>query len=151
MKIAVCQINPIVADLEGNVALCLEAANQAAGRSPDLIVFPELTLTGCHPKDILFDPGFVIAARHALADFAARALDLPPIILGTALSAVEPTPEHPGLYNAAVLVQGGESLMIAAKRRLPSHDVYFEPRWFLPGPNPEPVEIAGKRVVAMVG
>ncbi len=151
MKVAICQVNPTVADLEGNVALCLEAAKQAASQHPDLIVFPELALTGCHPKDILFDPGFVTAAWHALADFAARTLDLPPIVLGTIVPAAEPTSEHPGLFNAAVLVQDADFRMVAAKRRLPSHDIYLEPRWFLPGPDAEVFEIGGKRVVVLVG
>jgi NAD+ synthase (glutamine-hydrolysing) len=151
MKIAVCQVNPTVADLEGNIALCLEAAELAAARSPDLILFPELALTGCHPKDILFDPGFTTAAWHALADFTARATTLPPVLIGTVLPAADPTPEHPNLYNAAVLVQDADFRMVAAKRRLPAHDVYAEPRWFLPGPDPEIFEIGGQRLLALVG
>lgn len=151
MRIAVGQVNPTVGDLEGNVRLIRAAAEEAARLDPDLIIFPEMALPGCHPKDILLDPGFVRAAQDALTDIAVQTAGTPPVILGTILPAGEPGPNHPNLYNAAVLLKDGTARIAAAKRSLPNHDIYSEPRWFIPGPPPKPIEINGTRYMVIVG
>ena len=65
MRIAICQVNPTIADLAGNVALCLEAARKAANLAPDLIVFPEMVIPGYPPRDLLYDDDFVPATLAA--------------------------------------------------------------------------------------
>jgi len=60
-------------------------------------------------------------------------------------------PNHPGLYNAAVLLKEGSIHLVAAKQLLPLHDVFYEPRWFLPGPSLPPMMIAGTQVGVLMG
>ncbi|MBT3239973.1 MAG: NAD(+) synthase [Chloroflexi bacterium] len=151
MKIGIAQINPIVGDLEGNVGLCLSAAEEAKAKGAEIIVFPELVIPGCHPKDILFDQSFseaVFAATESLAD---EMVGFPPVILGTIQPGSKPTTQHPGLLNAAVLLEDGKVTLLAAKQSLPSFDVNLEPRWFLPGGNTKVHNLIGKKITVVVG
>ena len=146
MRVALAQINTCVGDLEGNVERCLAAVETSRSQGADLVVLPELAVPGPPPRDILFDPSFVEASSAATADLAHRVRAGPPTAVGTLMQAGRRTLTHPGLFNAAVLISGGEVHMMAAKRTLPAHDVFFEPRWFLPGPPASPTAVAGKRV-----
>lgn len=150
MKVALAQINATVGDLEGNVQRCLAAVEDAGRQGADLVVLPEMVIPGYPPRDILFDPSFAEAVCEANAYLARRTQKGPPVIAGSLLPAGRRLPEHPGLYNAALLMQGGEVHLAAAKRLLPSYDVFFEPRWFLPGPALPPVEVAGRKVGVLV-
>ncbi len=154
MKLALGQINPTVGDLAGNVAACLEMAEQAGALGADLLVLPEMSIPGCHPKDILLDPQFVHAVYEATQDLALQAQDFCPLLVGTVLEApkeLHRPHQHPGLINAAVLLQDGVVRLAAAKRVLPAHDVFFEPRWFLPGTPPQVVQVAGAKLGVLVG
>ena len=150
MKIALAQINPTVADLPGNVERCLDAIATAQRLGADLVVLPELAIPGYPPRDILCDASFTEAVFEATRDLAHRAAAGPPAIVGAITPGGRRPPHHPGLYNAAVLLRGGDVQLVAAKRLLPTYDVYFEARWFLPGPPSSPVTIAGKRIGALI-
>jgi NAD+ synthase (glutamine-hydrolysing) len=150
MKVALAQINTCVGDLEGNVQRCLAAIEQARSQDAALVVLPEMAVPGYPPRDILFDPSFAGAASEATADLAHRARGAPPVVVGTVMPASRQAPDHPGLYNAAVLLHGGEAQLVAAKRLLPAHDVFFEPRWFVPGPALPPATVAGRQVGFLV-
>jgi NAD+ synthase (glutamine-hydrolysing) len=151
MKITVCQINPTVADLPGNASLILEMAAEASLLEPDVIVFPELALPGCHPKDILLDESFVAACTAYMEQLASELKDMPPTILGTIIPVEPDSRTSPGLENGAVLFENGESQYIAAKRLLPSHDVHAEGRWFQQGSTNQLITIGGKGVSVLVG
>jgi NAD+ synthase (glutamine-hydrolysing) len=151
MRIALAQINPCVGDLEGNVERCLEAIQTARKQDAALVVLPEMAVPGSPPRDILFDPSFVEAVDEATRDLARRAAGGPPTVVGTLMASGRRLPGHPGLYNAAVLLRGGELRLAAAKRLLPTDDVFFETRWFVPGPSLPPTTIAGKPVGFLVG
>lgn len=151
MKIALAQINTCVGDLEGNVERCLAAIRAANDEGAALVVLPQMAVPGYPPRDILFDPSFAEAVSEATADLARRASGGSPTVVGTLMPADRQPPHHPGLYNAAALLDGGKVEMVAAKRLLPTHDVFFEPRWFLPGPASSPISIAGRRVGFLVG
>lgn len=144
-KIGVVQLNPTVGDLEGNVDRCLNGIAEAAAQGADLIVLPEMAVTGCHPLDILLDAEFIEAVQAANADLAAEAAEYPPTIVGTIL------PGENGLLNAAVLLENGTPRLLAAKRRLPNIDVAFESRWFAPGPPTQIHQIAGIKIIVLVG
>ena len=146
MNLALSQVNPCVGDLQGNVERCLQAIDTARAHGAGLVVLPEMAIPGCPPRDILLDPSFVQAVSEATADLALRAADGPPVLVGTLVPSGRRVPDHPGLYNAAVLLDHGAARLVAAKRLLPNHDVFFESRWFLPGPALPPVTIAGTRV-----
>jgi len=148
MRIGLAQINTTIGDLEGNVDRCLSAIAEAAGA--ELVVLPEMAVTGYPPRDILCDESFVEAAGEATADLAARATGAPSVVVGTIIPAPQRPPGHPGLYNAAALLQGGRVTALAGKRLLPAYDVFHEPRWFLPGPATEPADVAGRRVGLLV-
>ena len=150
MKIALAQINPTIADLPGNVERCLDAIQTARRLEADLVVLPEMAIPGYPPRDILCDASFTEAVFEATRDLARRAADGPPAIVGTVTASGHHPPHHPGLYNAAVLLRGGDVQLVAAKRLLPTYDVYFETRWFLPGPPSSPVTIAGRRVGVLI-
>ena len=150
MKIALAQINPTIADLAGNVELCLNAIDTAAAHAADLVVLPEMALPGFPPRDILCDSSFTDAVSAATQDLAQQAKGGPPTIVGTIGPSGQHPPHHPGLYNLAVLLRAGESHTIAIKRLLPTYDVFHETRWFLPGPPLPPVTIAGQRVGVLI-
>ncbi len=153
MKLAIAQINTTVGDLEGNVARIIDAARSVADQKPDLIVYPELTVCGYPPRDILYDASFVEAVQAATVDLALQAKDLPPLLVGS----FAPAPasrkiyEHPSLNNIAYLMQNGEMKIAQIKQLLPVYDVFYEPRWFLPGEKTlSPIEIAGTKVGVMI-
>jgi NAD+ synthase (glutamine-hydrolysing) len=150
MRVALAQINPCVGDLEGNVARCLAAIETARRQDAALAVLPEMAVPGYPPRDILFDPSFVEAVGEATRDLARRAGGGPPTVVGSLMPADRRPPHHPGLYNAAVLLEGGEVRLVAAKRLLPAYDVFHEPRWFVPGPSTPPITVAGERVGFLV-
>jgi len=150
MKIALAPINPTVADLPGNVERCLGAIETAQRLGADLVVLPEMAIPGYPPRDILCDASFTEAVFEATRDLARSAADGPPAIVGTITASGCHPPHHPGLYNAAVLLRGGDVQLVAAKRLLPTYDVFFEARWFLPGPPSSPVTIAGQRVGVLI-
>jgi NAD+ synthetase len=150
MKIALAQINTTVGDLAGNVDRCLAALDAAREQGADLAVLPEMAIPGYPPRDILFDPSFTAAAGEAVRDLAGRASGGPPALVGTLVPGGRATPHHPGLYNGTVLVEGGDARLVAAKRLLPTYDVFFESRWFVPGPALPPVVLGDRTVGVLV-
>ena len=72
LRVAACQVNPVVGDLEGNVKRILAGVDEAEAAGCDLAVFPELAVTGYPPEDLLLKPGFVRDNRRALDSIAAR-------------------------------------------------------------------------------
>ncbi|MFZ5819668.1 MAG: NAD(+) synthase [Chloroflexota bacterium] len=151
MKLAIAQVNPIVGDLEGNVARILSAGEEARAQGADLAVFPEMAVPGYPPRDILYDSSFVEATQAATLDLAQRARGLPPLLVGSFQPSGQRLYQHPALHNVAWLVQDGEMRLAAVKRLLPVYDVFYEPRWFLPGEaSLPPFEIAGRKIGALI-
>jgi NAD+ synthase (glutamine-hydrolysing) len=151
VKLAIAQINTTVGDLEGNIARILDAANSVASQNPDLIVFPELTVCGYPPRDILYDSSFVAAVQAATKDLAQRSRALHPLLVGSFAPAEKQSPEHPSLNNIAYLMRNGEMQIAQVKQLLPVYDVFYEPRWFIPGKKTlPPIEIAGKKVGVII-
>lgn len=151
MKLAIAQINTTVGDLEGNVNRIISAAKEVAPQKPDLIVFPELTVCGYPPRDILYDASFAEAVQAATVDLARQARDLPPLLVGSFAPAPQKIYEHPSLNNIAYLMRNGEMKAAQIKQLLPVYDVFYEPRWFLPGAKTQPpVDIAGTKVGVLI-
>lgn len=140
MRVALAQINPTIADFEGNSERILDFARRAG--DVDLIIFPELALTGYPPLDLLDRQHFVDEAVEAL-DALVKRLPATPCILGT----IVPRAERPGkaLSNAAVLIHDGRIETVQHKRLLPTYDVFDEARYFEPGRASHPFTLAGKR------
>ncbi|MEM6287749.1 MAG: NAD+ synthase [Bacteroidota bacterium] len=144
MRIALCQINPTVGDLAGNVDLVLRDARRAAEAGADLAVFPELCLTGYPPQDLLDRPAFLDAVDDAVQHLAEAA----PPGLGLLVGAPRrnDTPVGKRLFNMALLIDGGEVVGEAAKMLLPTYDVFDEVRYFEPAPSCQPLAFRGLRL-----
>jgi len=138
MRVAIAQVNPTVGDLRGNRRLVEEAAAKATAARADLVVLPELVLTGYPPMDLLERSGFVrdqIAELEALRPASERI----PIVLGAVMPAEETRPRK--LLNAAVLLEGGKLAALRAKSLLPTYDVFDEKRYFRRAEQREPVAL----------
>jgi NAD+ synthase (glutamine-hydrolysing) len=129
MRIALAQVNPTVGDLAGNRKLVEEAAAKAASERADVVVLPEMVLTGYPPMDLLERDGFV---RDQLRELEALLPASRQVAI--ALGAVVPR-EGEGrarFHNAAVLLCEGEQRAVRLKSLLPSYDVFDERRHFAP-------------------
>jgi NAD+ synthetase len=146
VKIALAQVNPTVGDLTGNRGLVEEAAQRAAGLGAELVVLPELTLTGYPPLDLLERDGFV---RDQLAELDALAPASREIAI--ALGAVLPVSSRGGkqLTNSAVLLQGGARSITQAKTLLPTYDVFDENRYFVPAEERGPLAQVGDQPLGL--
>lgn len=144
MRIALCQIDPTVGDLRGNARLIERDAARAASEGADLAVFPELSLIGYPPRDLLDRPRFLEESRAALEALAQRVPPELAVLVGFAERASGPTGR--GIHNSAALLRGGRIEAVVHKRLLPTYDVFDEDRYFERGGSSTPVTIAGRRV-----
>ncbi len=140
MRIALAQINPTIGDFAGNEAKILQAARRAEAEQLDLVVFPELTIPGYPPRDLLLKKDFIaknLAALQRLAAASGRTA----IIAGYAGENKGSTGRL--TTNEAALLQGGKIVATRLKTLLPTYDVFDEDRYFEPGKENLPVEING--------
>ena len=125
MRLALAQINTTVGDLDGNRALILARLEEARSAGADLVLFPELAVTGYPPEDLLLRPAFVRSARQSLDQIAAAA---------TGITALVGFPHFEGdLYNACAVCADGAVQAIYHKRFLPNYGVFDEERYFASG------------------
>jgi NAD+ synthase (glutamine-hydrolysing) len=124
MRLALAQINTTVGDLDGNRARILEAIGDATGAGADLVLVPELAVTGYPPEDLLLRPGFLRAAAKSLEEIAAATGDVVALVGFPHLDR--------DLYNACAVCAGGEVKAIYRKRFLPNYGVFDEDRYFAP-------------------
>ena len=125
MRLALAQIDTTVGDLEGNRARILARLEEAKEAAADIVLFPELAITGYPPEDLLLRPSFIRAADRLLAEVARDARGIVALV-GT------PHLER-DLYNACAVCAGGEVKAIYRKRFLPNYGVFDEHRYFAPG------------------
>jgi NAD+ synthase (glutamine-hydrolysing) len=125
LRIALAQINPTVGDLEGNLALMIDAYDRAEAAGCDLVAFPELATTGYPPEDLVLKSGFVSDNLSVLNKLAAHT--------GRCAAVVGFVDVDRDLYNAAAVCANGEVLGTYRKRILPNYSVFDEARYFTPG------------------
>ncbi len=140
MKIALCQINTSVGAFNSNRDKILNYYSKAIKLNADIVVYPELTMTGYPPQDLLLENGFVDDNLGTLKEIASKATI--PIILGFVRK------ENGRLYNSAALCQNGKIVYTYDKILLPTYDVFDEDRYFENGNNPGiwDIEIDSKKV-----
>ncbi|HEY2815207.1 MAG TPA: NAD+ synthase [Acidimicrobiales bacterium] len=139
VRVALCQLNTVVGDLDGNAAKILDFYQRAEAEGCDLAVFPELAITGYPPEDLLLKPGFIRANRDALEKVAAAT--------GRCAAAVGFVDADRDLFNAAAVCADGRVAGTYHKRHLPNYAVFDEQRYFAPGDEPLLLfEIAGVKV-----
>src|SRR5438876_6129538 len=125
MRLALAQINTVVGDLEGNRDLILQRLEEARDKGADLVLFPELAVTGYPPEDLLLRPGFVRAAARSLHDMASEARGIVALVGFPHFDT--------DLYNACAVCADGEVKAVYRKRFLPNYGVFDEDRYFAPG------------------
>jgi len=144
VKIALAQIDTTVGAFAENAAAIVRQSREAAGAGAQLVLFPELTLCGYPPKDLLALREFVQRQLAALEQLAAD-----PIFarVSALVGFAEPhRGEGAGLFNACALLRDGKIAAVARKSLLPTYDVFDEARYFDPSPEVTVIEIAGVRV-----
>ena len=145
LKLALAQLNPHVGQINSNLEISRRARAQGARLGADLVVTPELSISGYPPEDLVKKPAFVAACADAISALAADTADGGPgVIVGA------PWAEGDKLYNAAFVLDGGRILARRLKHELPNYGVFDEKRVFDAGPAPGPVPFRGFRVGLMI-
>ncbi len=140
LKVVMAQLNFLVGDITGNTDKIIAAASEARDRwQADVIVFPELTLTGYPPEDLLLRPGFISQVEPALRRLCTGIEGINAVI-GCPLL----TPD--GLRNAAVVLGDGAIQTTYYKQMLPNYSVFDEKRYFVAGSEPGVATVKGVRI-----
>ena len=154
LSLAFAQLDPHVGDLDANLARLRDARARAAGQGADVVVATELVVTGYPPEDLVHKPAFLERAEDTVRALAADTADGGPAMIVGAPWREDPerrTRAAEGtLYNAALVLDGGEVAAVRTKCDLPNYGVFDEKRLFTPGPVPGPVRVRGVRLGLMV-
>lgn len=127
MKIALCQINTIIGDIEGNKAKILNCYKKGVSKKVDLVICPELSLCGYPPQDLVEKKEFRLAVEKANSELSASTTDTG-LIFGSISEEFDNV--GTGIYNSAFLSYNGEIQFIQKKTLLPNYDVFDEVRYF---------------------
>lgn len=144
MRIVLAQLNPVVGDVAGNVRRVEHALEHARRLAPELVVFPELMLTGYPPRDLLARKWFIDRVEAGLSDVVRISGRFPgfAIVLGAPVRSARGVGK--GLLNAAILLSGGKEQFRQAKSLLPTYDVFDETRYFDPADQVKPARLGNE-------
>jgi NAD+ synthase (glutamine-hydrolysing) len=149
MRIALAQINPIVGDIDGNGRRIVQAARDAASRGAEVAVFPELSITGYPPRDLVEKPSFVERSERELDRIARETADLDLSIICGYVSR-SPSPDGKRALNRAAVIEGGQVVFRQTKMLLPTYDVFDEARYFSPGEHEFLCKVRGKEIALTI-
>ena len=136
MKIALAQINPVVGDIEGNTKKIISIIKKT---NAEVIVFPELSITGYSPQDLLLKKNFIMENESALKMIVQNVKNKIAIV-----GFIESTEKN--LYNSAAIIQNQQIIEIHRKICLPNYTIFDEKRWFKEGTEATIFEILGKKI-----
>lgn len=145
LRAMLAQLDCALGDLDGNAERVSAAWAQAAASGEDLVVFPEMAISGCATQDLVQKPAFVAACAARVQELAEKHAAGPAALIGG------PLVVDGALYNGAWLLEGGGVRSVFRKWDLPSYGVFDEKRLFTPGPEAGPVSIGGVRVGVAIG
>jgi NAD+ synthase len=140
LAIALAQLNPVMGDIDGNLARARAARAEAHKQGADLVLFSELFVTGYPPEDLVLKPAFQNDAMESVKALARDTQSGPAILIGT------PWVKDGALYNAIAYLDAGEIKGLTFKADLPNYGVFDEKRVFKPGPMPGPLNMRGVRI-----
>ncbi len=143
IRLALAQQDFLVGDIYGNLHKAQSLLTQARDAGADLLLFPELALTGYPPEDLLLRPGFMRAAREALYTLVSSVREID-VLIG------HPWLEDGRRYNAMSWIRQGEIIGRYHKRRLPNYAVFDEQRYFTPGTGSLVIELKGHRLAVII-
>jgi NAD+ synthase (glutamine-hydrolysing) len=144
LRVALAQIDPTVGDIDGNSAKIAEWIGRARDVGAELAIFPELCVPGYPAEDLYLKRHFVEAGRRAVEELA-RGVDGLVALVGFAEPAAGGG-EGRHAHNSLAVLADGAVRAVYRKNRLPNYAVFDEQRYFIPGSEPETVEVAGQRV-----
>ena len=149
MNIALAQINTTVGDLSGNVDRMIQAAREASAKGAQLAVFPELSVTGYPPRDLVEKPTFVERSVEHLERLAAETAQLPLAIIA---GYVGPSPSNTGKHatNRAAVIQAGDIVFRQTKMLLPTYDVFDEARYFVPADSQSLLTLGSRQIALTI-
>jgi NAD+ synthase (glutamine-hydrolysing) len=144
LRITIAQLNPTVGDIAGNVARMAEAAARAAQEQADLLVFPELSLCGYYPGDLLDEPAFRERLDQGLQQLLQTSRQWPQLhwVIGAPTRAKGPGKP---LHNSLLVLKDGAVRLRYDKQLLPTYNIFDERRHFEPGPDAAKVLLSGLR------
>jgi NAD+ synthase (glutamine-hydrolysing) len=147
MIVALAQLNFTIGDFEKNVLKIREAIERAKKEKAELVVLPELCVSGYPPRDFLEFRDFIDRCMHAAEEIAASCTGITAII---GCPTVNPAPEGKNLFNSALVCSGGKITDVIHKALLPNYDIFDEYRYFEPGRNFHCVDVGGKKIALTV-
>ena len=144
LKVSIAQINVCVGDLSGNTEQIIAAIEQARDvQSSDLIIFPELVITGYPPEDLLLRPRFLQRIEKAIEQIATASIGITAIIGA-------PRQQGHSLYNQAIAIQDGKIIAAYSKQKLPNYRVFDEKRYFTAGTETCVIDVKGIKLGLLV-
>ena len=135
LRAALAQMNATVGDIEGNAERMAELTGEAREAGAQLVLFPELALTGYPPEDLLLKTHFMTDAAAALEELAASTREIVAVVGFPELA--------DDVYNAAAVLADGQVVAVYRKMHLPNYGVFDEQRYFQAGAEPATFELSG--------
>ena len=144
LRCALAQLNLVVGDVDGNTSRIVAAANEARDvLRADVVLLPELAVSGYPPEDLLFHAGMRAQVARSLERLKSE-------VSGITLIAGYPEYDGPRIFNSAIVIQGGRVIASHRKACLPNYRVFDEKRYFTPGVDPTIIDLGGTKAGVLV-
>lgn len=141
------QVNPTIGDLKGNTEKILHGLKRGREKGADLVLFPELTISGYPPDDFLLLPHFIEAVSRSLQDIIKECKNITAVV---GLPRQNPDRKEKGLYNSAAIIQNQALVGFEDKMLLPTYDVFAERRYFEPAAGVRVWNLCGQKVAVTI-